>query len=248
MPRGLLVMPTFTYSFTKGEVSASSGRRRRSGVLTEHFRRLPGVRRTPEPIFSTALLGAVPGDWERPLCSPFGEQGLLRRRERLRPAGGRRRVARVPGRSASRTRRSCTAWSSVPACPTGTPSAFPARSSRQGRRRSASPRPTTWRRLDEDVISSFGPLGAELRAAGHLREGAIPKGPRLLLVRARAVTEIAQRGRSPATRTSCSSAGTWRTPGTRADAQPPVTSARGACLPGRCPSPPEGTPACSADS
>jgi hypothetical protein len=49
------------------------------------------------------------------------------------------------------------------------------------------------RRLDEDVVTAFGPLEGRLRDGGHLREGRIERGPRLALVRARAVAEVAER-------------------------------------------------------
>ncbi|MEY8392200.1 AAC(3) family N-acetyltransferase [Lachnospiraceae bacterium 45-W7] len=54
---GTLIMPTFSYSFCKGEVFDVQNTKSDVGCLTEHFRKLPGVIRTAEPIFSFALSG-----------------------------------------------------------------------------------------------------------------------------------------------------------------------------------------------
>jgi aminoglycoside 3-N-acetyltransferase len=68
VPGGRLVMPSFSYSFTRGEdydLQRSPGIG--LGVLPEYFRGLPGVRRTTDPLFSAAILGPVPAEWEEPL-------------------------------------------------------------------------------------------------------------------------------------------------------------------------------------
>lgn len=62
-PGGVLAMPTFTYSFCRGEPFDVAGSPSTVGMLTEHFRHRPGVRRTAEPIFSSAILGEVPPGW-----------------------------------------------------------------------------------------------------------------------------------------------------------------------------------------
>lgn len=62
---GPLVMPTFTYSFCRGENYDPTWSRSVVGVLSEHFRHRPDVRRTMDPLFSAAVLGEVPERWER---------------------------------------------------------------------------------------------------------------------------------------------------------------------------------------
>jgi len=58
-PEGTLVMPTFTYSFTKGEPFDASATPSAVGLLTEAFRTRPGVRRSGDPIFSVAARGRL---------------------------------------------------------------------------------------------------------------------------------------------------------------------------------------------
>lgn len=65
VPEGALIMPTFSYSFTKGEdydvdATPSTG----VGVLPEFFRAQEGVRRTTDPLFSAAVAGRVLPEWE----------------------------------------------------------------------------------------------------------------------------------------------------------------------------------------
>jgi len=54
---GLLIMPTFSYSFCKGEIYDIIETPSTVGLLTEYFRKFPGVRRTAHPIFSFAIWG-----------------------------------------------------------------------------------------------------------------------------------------------------------------------------------------------
>ena len=54
---GTIIMPTFTYSFCKGEVFDVDNSKSTVGILTEHFRSLPAVKRTQQPIFSCAVYG-----------------------------------------------------------------------------------------------------------------------------------------------------------------------------------------------
>jgi len=56
-PDGTIIMPTFTYSFCKGETYDPARTRSTVGALTEYFRNCPGVRRTIQPIFSVAIWG-----------------------------------------------------------------------------------------------------------------------------------------------------------------------------------------------
>ncbi len=58
-PDGTLVMPTFTYSFTKGEPFEAAKTPSTVGLLTEAFRIRPGVRRSRDPIFSVAARGRL---------------------------------------------------------------------------------------------------------------------------------------------------------------------------------------------
>lgn len=54
---GTLVLPTFTYSFTRGEVYSPLTTPSSVGVLSEHFRSLPNVGRSRDPLFSVAARG-----------------------------------------------------------------------------------------------------------------------------------------------------------------------------------------------
>ena len=79
---GTLILPTFTYSFCHGEVFDRDESPSTVGLLGEHFRRLPGVRRTSDPIFSSAVLGPVDPAFEAPLFTVgdkecFGPQSVF---------------------------------------------------------------------------------------------------------------------------------------------------------------------------
>ena len=56
---GTLIIPTFTYSATKGEVFDVAKTSSAVGQLTEFFRKRPGVSRSLNPIFSVASSGAL---------------------------------------------------------------------------------------------------------------------------------------------------------------------------------------------
>jgi aminoglycoside 3-N-acetyltransferase len=58
-PAGTLVVPTFTYSFTRGEVFDPDGSASAVGSVTEHFRRRAGVLRSRDPLFSVAAAGRL---------------------------------------------------------------------------------------------------------------------------------------------------------------------------------------------
>ncbi len=58
-PSGTLVIPTFTYSFTKGEQFDMLHTPSAVGMVSEQFRTLPGVLRSPDPIFSFAARGKL---------------------------------------------------------------------------------------------------------------------------------------------------------------------------------------------
>lgn len=55
--QGTIIMPTFTYSFTKGETYCPETTPSTVGVLTEFFRKQNDVVRTIHPIFSAAIWG-----------------------------------------------------------------------------------------------------------------------------------------------------------------------------------------------
>lgn len=56
-PLGTLVVPTFSYSCTKGEPFDVLQTPSAVGIVSEHFRMLPGVCRSADPIFSFACRG-----------------------------------------------------------------------------------------------------------------------------------------------------------------------------------------------
>lgn len=58
-PTGTLIMPTFTYSFTRGEYFDPAASPSTVGAITEHFRTRPGVLRSADPLFSVASLGRL---------------------------------------------------------------------------------------------------------------------------------------------------------------------------------------------
>lgn len=56
--QGTLIVPTFTYSLTRGECFDPMASPSQVGLMTDIFRTLPGVVRTHDPLFSVALAGA----------------------------------------------------------------------------------------------------------------------------------------------------------------------------------------------
>ena len=71
---GTLIMPTFTYSFCKGQIYDKQHSRSTMGLLTEYYRHCKGVVRTDDPIFSFAIGGANVSEYlERtPTCFSKG--------------------------------------------------------------------------------------------------------------------------------------------------------------------------------
>ncbi len=57
-PQGTLLVPVFSYSFTRQECFDCASTPSQVGLMTELFRTLPGVARTRDPIFSVAVWGA----------------------------------------------------------------------------------------------------------------------------------------------------------------------------------------------
>jgi aminoglycoside 3-N-acetyltransferase len=61
-PTGTLLIPTFSYSFTKGEPFDVLNTPSAVGMVSEHFRAQPEVCRTLDPIFSFASRGPLAGE------------------------------------------------------------------------------------------------------------------------------------------------------------------------------------------
>lgn len=62
--KGTLVLPTFTYSASKGDIFNVLESRSEVGLLTEYFRKRPGVKRSSNPLFSVAAIGYNAIDFE----------------------------------------------------------------------------------------------------------------------------------------------------------------------------------------
>ena len=80
-PEGTLVLPTFTYSLTKGEIYDPDNTPSAVGALTEYFRKMPTVLRSSDPIFSMAAKGKLATEFANVAIDDcFGENsafGLL---------------------------------------------------------------------------------------------------------------------------------------------------------------------------
>ena len=188
VPEGQLWMPTYTYSFTRGEDFDVAASPSTVGMLTEHFRARSGVRRTPEPIFSAALTGAPPAAWEERLFTVgdvvcFGEESQF---AYLYEADAALLFFGV-------TFEFCTYLYLVEQrlqVPYRYLKPFSGRVVAGG---AATPVEARYyvRHLDQDVENTFTPLGEELVRRGLARELRIPRGPRLFLTRARAAHDVA---------------------------------------------------------
>ncbi len=75
--QGTLIMPTFTYSFCRGEVFDPDTSPSTVGVLTEYFRRQPGSLRTRHPIFSAAVQGKHQADLQNIGRDAFGHDSIF---------------------------------------------------------------------------------------------------------------------------------------------------------------------------
>ena len=81
---GTLIIPTFSYSFTKGEIFDVLITPSAVGLVSERFRTRPGVLRSSDPIFSFAARGPLARD----LCSVsvkecFGSESMFAALHRL---------------------------------------------------------------------------------------------------------------------------------------------------------------------
>lgn len=75
---GTLVIPTFSYSFTKREVFDVLKTPSAVGMVSEHFRSRPGVLRSADPIFSFACKGPLARQLcEIPVKECFGPESVF---------------------------------------------------------------------------------------------------------------------------------------------------------------------------
>ena len=75
---GTLVMPAFSYSFTKGEPFDICNTPSTVGMVAERFRTRPGVRRTLDPIFSFACRGPRAQELcDIPIKECFGSESVF---------------------------------------------------------------------------------------------------------------------------------------------------------------------------
>ncbi len=188
VPDGVLGMPTFTYSYTDGAAYEPDATPSTVGALTERFRGSDGVRRTMEPNFSAAFLGAVAEPWDSRLFSvgdsdAFGENGVF---GYLRSCNAKLLFFGVSFEY-------CTYVHHVEqraAVPYRYFKDFDGIVRHEGRER-----PTTARyfvrELDADVWPFFTPLAEELRTRGLAASEPLARGPRLFLTDTSAVELIA---------------------------------------------------------
>lgn len=187
---GVLILPTFSYSFCEGEAFDVHRSPSRVGVLTEHFRGLEGVRRTADPIFSCAVRGDLPARWARELYGIgdkdcFGPRSIF---AHLVEVGAKLLFLGV-GFEACTLVQHAEQRHGVPYRYT---KAFSGEV-RDGATVSEVTARYFVRRLDEDVENFLEPLGAALETSGRARAQALPRGPRLLVVDAPAVVDEARR-------------------------------------------------------
>ncbi len=76
---GTIIMPTFSYSFCRGEIYDPRETASTVGSLTEYFRQLPGVERTIDPIFSVAIWGAGQEFYQRVGSNCFGQDSIFQK-------------------------------------------------------------------------------------------------------------------------------------------------------------------------
>jgi aminoglycoside 3-N-acetyltransferase len=77
-PNGTLVIPTFTYSFTKGETFDVRNTPSAVGMVGERFRKKANVERTSDPIFSFACSGPLASQLcALPVKESFGRESVF---------------------------------------------------------------------------------------------------------------------------------------------------------------------------
>jgi len=75
---GTLVIPSFTYSFTKSELFDVAKSESAVGIFSEKFRLLDGVVRSKHPIFSVCAIGKYKNDFENSDCiDSFGKDSCF---------------------------------------------------------------------------------------------------------------------------------------------------------------------------
>lgn len=191
VPDGLLILPTFTYSFTRGEDFHLRDSPSTVGILSERFRALPGVRRTTDPIFSCALLGELADPWGECLLrigdhdcfGPHSIFGLLAHADaKLLFLGVGFQMCTFVHHVEQRLR-------------------VPYRHLKDfhgtvldGDERAAAVTARYFvRDLADDVESHFAPLGEDLLAAGDARRACLERGPGLYVTSAAAVASRIER-------------------------------------------------------
>jgi len=75
--RGTIIMPTFTYSFTKNEIYDINKTPSTVGVLTEYFRKMPNVKRSTDAIFSVSVFGQNKEYFTNTGLNCFGEDSIF---------------------------------------------------------------------------------------------------------------------------------------------------------------------------
>jgi aminoglycoside 3-N-acetyltransferase len=190
VPGGLLILPTFTYSFTEDEPYDRAQSPSTVGVLTEHFRTLPGVRRTADPLFSCALLGDLPAPWEERLMAAgdsdsFGEHSIFAMLEevdaQLLFLGVDFEMCTFVYRVEQRLQVPYRYFKDF----SGTVV--------DGAQRTDVTARYYVRDLESDVVNSFTPLAESLLARGDARVTRLERGPELYVTRARAVAAEIER-------------------------------------------------------
>lgn len=187
---GTLIVPTFTYSFTRDEEFETEVTHSAVGALGEHFRTMPGVRRTADPIFSCAVHGPLPPEWERALLEPgdtdcFGPRSVF---AYLLEADATLVFFGVGFDY-------CTFVYHVEQR-LGVPYRYFKDFSgtiRQGGRSIEAKASYYVRELTPETECCFGPLWSALLAAGAGREASLPRGPKILAVPASAIEPEAAR-------------------------------------------------------
>lgn len=190
VPDGRVIMPTFTYSFTRGEDFDVEGTPSTVGQLTEHFRLLPGARRIPDPIFSSAVRGPLEGGWEQLLevgdVDCFGAGSVF---DYLRAVDAKLVFFGIGFKY-------CTYVHHVEwrlGVPYRYSKDFSGRIT-DGSRTVAATATYFVRSLDGDVEPCFDALGAALRVSGGAVEVRLTRGPRILVTTASAVEREARVG------------------------------------------------------
>jgi aminoglycoside 3-N-acetyltransferase len=189
---GTLVLPTFTYSHCWGNDFDRDRTPSTVGQLSEHFRSLPGVRRTFDPIFSTAVLGPVDAPFEDALFTPgdrecFGERSIF---------------AQLLARDATILFWDvgfgyCTFVHHVEQrVGVGYRYLKPFTGTVLDGEQPPARVVTRFlvRHLDQEADPHFDPLAEDLLATGAARRAQLPGGPTLLVARCRAIAEASERG------------------------------------------------------